>query len=118
LARRLGLLAGHALLDEGRSHHDGEPEEEQHEGERPHPLGEPGRLGELLDDLERDPRAGEVDPEHLPQGAPVDLVDDLLHRLTRALELLGSPPGAAGERIRLTTASPGWCEPAARQHED
>ena len=35
-------------------------------------------FGEGLDALEGDPGSDEVDPQHLPERAPVDLVDEAL----------------------------------------
>ena len=72
------LLAADTLLHEGRGQHDGQPQDHDHHGEARHPgrQAQPGDEG--LDALEGDPGSDEVDPQHLPERAPVDLLDEAL----------------------------------------
>ena len=57
------------------------------------PVGKVEGAGQRVHDLENEPAAHQVDPEHLPEGTTVDLVDQLpesghglLHRGGRAIE--------------------------------
>jgi hypothetical protein len=43
-----------------------------------YPLGKTQHRDEGLDPLKGDPGSAEVDPEHLPERAPVDLLDEAL----------------------------------------
>ena len=68
----------HPFLHESRRQDDREADDEKNDRERLHPLGQSDALGKNLDDLQGDPAGTEIDPQHLPKRAAVDLVDELL----------------------------------------
>jgi cytochrome c553 len=72
---------GWALLHERGREHDRQPDDEQDDGKRRHPIRQPQTLRESADDLEAYPAADQIDAKDLPQRAEVDLVDDGPDRL-------------------------------------
>ncbi len=84
--RRSPCVAGaHPLLHERRRKHDREADHEKHDGERLHPIRQADALGQNLHDLESNPASTEIDPQNLPEGSPVRLVNELLESRHRAV---------------------------------
>jgi hypothetical protein len=70
---------------QGGGHHHRESDDEQDQSHPREPIGQGGGLDDDLHHLEGNPRPGEIDPEHLPQGSAVDLADDSLEFVHDAL---------------------------------
>ncbi len=65
-------------MDEGRGDDDRQPDDEQEDGETGEPLREAESLGEGLNHLQADPGTHQVNAQHLPQRAVMDLDDQAL----------------------------------------
>jgi hypothetical protein len=75
---RTRIASTDPLLHEGRGQNDGEPDQEQDDRERLHPVRKTDALRQDLYGLEHDPRCTQIDAQNLPERAPVHLLDQSL----------------------------------------
>jgi hypothetical protein len=117
--RRGGAGRRRAFLHERGRQHDGQADDEEHDGEGRHPLRQAEAVREGEDHLVAEPGAYEVDAEHLPDGAAVHLDDDgpqLLHEracwsVVESMQSRLRDPGGGGRRppgIRSATHRQGY----------
>lgn len=95
LRRARGAQAGRAFLDKSGGKDDRQADQQQHEGQAGDPVGQPHTLRDFSRRLEDGPCHGQVDTEHLPEGAAMRFGHESLEEIHP-----GRPGGRVSQDVR------------------